>query len=339
MRFRRTMAAAVSLLLGAAVAALAPAPAQAQALSQSVMALYPPETGEVVFVDLQVARRSPHFNRLKEQVLPERFRDLERLSASMGVDFNRNVDRISYAFVSTTGDPKDADFVGVAEGAFELREAQRLAAAQKLVSSDKGPVAVYVLGRNDRGNEFVFAFRDNATLLFGFRNQVEGMLERAGGPDSVGTGGAGGRSLMDNAEMRDLINSVNRAAPIWMALNGEFTQLAVRQFLGEEASLPGVESMTERVRNATIRITLGQGLNSTMSTRCASATDALWFSGLLQTALYFQRQRLNSENPTLAKVIGDAKLERTGERISLAVSIPEDDLATLVNSNSFTVRF
>ena len=329
MRFRMTAAVAVSLLLGTAVAALAPAPAQAQALSQSVMALYPPETGEVVFVDLQVARRSPHFNRLKEQVLPERFRDLERLSAQMGVDFNRNVDRISYAFVSTTGDPKDADFVGVAEGAFELREAQRMAATQKLVSSDLGPVAVYVLGRNDRGNEFVFAFRDNATLLFGFRNQVEGMLERAGA----------GPSLLDNAEMRDIINDVNRAAPIWMALNGEFTQLAVRQFLGQEASLPGLESMTERVRNATIRITLGQGLNSTMSTRCASATDALWFSGLLQTALYFQRQRLNSENPTLARVIGDAKLERTGERISLAVSIPEDDLATLVNSNSFTVRF
>ncbi len=336
MRFRMTTAVAVSLLLGTVLAALAPAPAQAQALSQTVMALYPPETGEVVFVDLQVARRSPHFNRLKEQVLPERFRDLERLSASMGVDFNRNVDRISYAFVSTTGDPKDADFVGVAEGAFELREARKIAAAQKLVSSDIGPVAVYVLGRNERGNEFVFAFRDNATLLFGFRNQVEGMLERAGGPDGVG---AGGRSLLNNAEMRDIINDVNRAAPIWMALNGEFTQLAVRQFLGQEASLPGVESMTERVRNATIRITLGQGLNSTMSTRCASATDALWFSGLLQTALYFQRQRLQSENPTLARVLGDAKLERTGERISLAVSIPENDLATLVNSNSFTVRF
>lgn len=332
MRLRMTMGAAVSLLLGAAVAGLVPAPATAQALSQTVLALYPAETGEVVFVDLQVARRSPHFPRLKEQVLPERFRDLERLSASMGVDFNRNVDRISYAFVRTTGDPKDADFVGVAEGAFELRQAEKLAAAQKLVSSEVGPVMVYVLGKNERGNEFVFAFRDNATLLFGFREQVEGMLERAGG-------GSGVRSLLSNAEMRDLINDVNRAAPIWMALNGEFTQLAVQQFLGQEASLPGVEGMTERVRNATIRITLGQGLNSTMSTRCASATDALWFSGLLQTALYFQRQRLNAENPTLARVIGDAKLERTGERISLAVSVPEEDLATLVNSNSFTVRF
>ncbi len=329
MRFRMTTAAAVSLLLGGGLAALTPAPAQAQQLSQQVLALYPPETGEVVFVDLQVARRSPHFGALKQQVLPERFRDLERLSASMGVDFNRNVDRISYAFVGTTGDPKDADFVGVAEGAFELREVQRIAAAQKLVSSDIGPVTVYKLGSNDRGNEFVFAFRDNATLLFGFREQVEGMLERT----------EGGPSLLDNAEMREVVNDVNRATPIWMALNGEFTQLAVRQLLAQEASLPGVESMAERVRNATIGITLGQSLNSTMSTRCVSATDALWFSGLLQTALYFQRQRLNAENPTLARVIGEARLERTGDRLSLAVSIPENDLATLVNTNSFTVRF
>jgi hypothetical protein len=247
----------------------------------------------------------------------------------MGADFNRNVDRISYAFVSTTGDPMEADFVGVAEGAFELREVRRIAAAQKLVSSDIGPVAVYVLGRNDRGKEFVFAFRDNATLLFGFREQVEGMLART----------EGGASLLDNAELRDLVNDVNRATPIWMVLNGEFTRLAVSQFLGQEASLPGVESMAERVRNATVSIALSRSLDSTIATRCASATDALWFSGLLQTALYFQRQRLNAENPTLARVIGEARLERTGERISLALSIPESDLATLVNSNSFTVRF
>lgn len=305
------------------------APAGAQSLAQPVLGLYPPETGEVVFVDLQATRRSPYYAQLKEQVLPERFRDLAGLAARLGVDFDRNVDQLSWAYVKTES-LAHADLMGVAEGTYFLDEIQRAAAAHQLRMTMYRGTPVFVVGKNDRGQEFVFAFRDNATCLFGFRRPVEAMLDRAAD---------GGPSLLNNAEMRGLVEEVNQRAAIWLVLNGEFTQLGVRQFLGRAARVPGVEGLAERVRSASVRLELARGLESTIAARCATATDALWFSAFLQGALFLQRQQLNDSNPTLARILADAELRRENDRLSLALSIPERDLITLIQSNSLTFRF
>ncbi len=330
MNSRRTTAWMLSAVLGGLAAALAPPVAQAQALSPQVLALYPPQAGEVVFIDLQTARRSPHFARLKDQLLPKRFQDLEQLAAHLGVDFDRNVDRISYALVGPAGDTEQAELLGVIEGSFDLQETQRAAARHKLGTRAYRDAQMFSLGKNESGVEFVFAFRDNANCLFGSRAQVEDMLDRAV---------KGGRSLLDDAEMRGLINEVNRSASIWLVLNSQFTKLGVLQFLGEGATLPGVDTMAERVRNATVRITLDRGLDSTVTARCATTADATWFSALLQTAVYFQRQRISASNPTMARVLNDARVDRAEDRVSMAVSIPESDLATLLETRTFTLHF
>ncbi|HXE74716.1 MAG TPA: hypothetical protein VNN18_03630 [Candidatus Xenobia bacterium] len=318
------------LLAFLALGAWAPSMARAQALSAPVLALYPPQAGEVVFVDLQTARRSPHFARLKEQLLPQRFRDLERVSAALGVDFDRNVDRLSYAVLGVDGGTEQIEMMGVVEGSYDLRETQRAAARSKLGTRAYRGAQMFSLGTNERGVEFVFAFRDNATCLFGSSAQVEAMLDRAA---------KGGANLLDDPEMRALINEVNRSAPIWLVLNGQFTKLGVLQFLGEGASLPGAETLAERVRNAAVRITLERSLDSTVTARCATSADAAWFSTLLEAAVYFQRQRVNASNPTLARVLNDARVGRDDDRVSFVVSIPESDLATLLETRTFTLHF
>ena len=330
MNSRRTTWWMLFAVLGSLAAALAPTTAQAQALSTPVLALYPPQAGEIIFVDLQTARRSPHFAQLKDQILPKRFQDLEELAAHLGVDFDRNVDRVSYAVIGVDGDTDKIELVGVAEGVYNLQDTQRAAARSKLGTRAYRDAQMFSLGKNERGVEFVFAFRDNATCLFGARTQVEDMLDRAV---------KGGRSLLDNSEVRNLINEVNNSTPIWMVLNGQFTKLGVLQFLGEGATLPGVDAMAERVRNATVRITLNRSLDSTVTARCATAADATWFSALLGTAVYFQQQRVSASNPTMARVLNEAKVDRAEDRVSLAVSIPESDLATLLETRTFTLHF
>lgn len=303
--------------------------ARAQELALQVLALYPAETGELVFVDLQSARRSPHYARLKAQVLPERYRELAGWSARLGVDFDRNVDQLSWAFVST-GNAAASDFVGVAEGAFYLEEIQKAAADSKVGVTRYGGVSLYRVGENEQGREFVFAFPDNARLIFGFRQRVQAMLDRAA---------EGGRSLLDNAQMRGLIEEVNRRASIWLVLDGEFTQLGLRQFLGRATQIPGVETLAKRVRTASLRMELDRGLETTLTARCASTADALWFSALLEAALFFQRQRLNESNPALARVLAGARLQRRGERVSLALSIPESDMVALLQAQSLSFSF
>ncbi len=305
------------------------APARAQALAPAVQALYPPEAGELVFVDLQSARRSPHYGRLKEQVLPERYRELERWARQLGVDFDKNVDRLSWAFINT-GDPVNSDFVGVAEGTYYLEEVQKVAAASKLRVRAYRSASLYYLGKNEAGREFVFAFPDNARLLFGHSELVEAMLDRSA---------QGGRSLLDNAEMRALVEQVNRRASIWLVMNDDYTQLGMRQMLGEAFQAPGAETLAQRVRSATVRLALDRNMAATLTAGCASTTDALWFSTFLEGALFFQRQRLNQSNPTLARILSEARIERTGDHISLGVAIPENDMVALLEAHSFSLNF
>lgn len=320
----------LSLVAGAAaLAVLGSLPSAGQALSPQVMALYPPEAGELAFLDLQAARRSPHYDELKTQVLPDRYRELEDWARQLGVDFDKNVDRLSWVFVNT-GDPARSDFVGVAEGAYYLDDIRKVAADSKLRVWAYRSAAVYHLGENERGKEFVFAFPDNARLIFGFRPLVEAVLDRAE---------AGGPGLLDNPVMRGLVDEVNRRAPVWLVLDPAYTQLGVRQFLGDAADATGTETLVQRIRSATVRLQLDRGLTTTVGANCASAADTLWLSSFLEMGLFFQRQRLNESNPTLARVLSEARIERSGDRLTLTLAIPEVDLLALLQSRAFSLSF
>lgn len=318
----------VAILCAGLVMAVA-APAAAQELPSQVLALYPPQAGELVFVDLQSARRSPHYSRLKAQVLPERYRELDAWARNLGIDFDHNVDQLSWAFVSV-GDATNSDFVGVAEGAFFLDEIREVVADSEITVTNHAGATVYLLGENDAGREFLFAFPDNARLVFGFREQVLPMLDR---------NRQGGPSLLDNPAMRDLVDQVNRRASIWLVLDGEFTELGVQQFLGDATQVPGAEALAQRVQNATLRMELDRGLETNLAARCASSTDAVWFGAFLEAALYLQRQRLNESDPALARILADARLNRSGDQLTLDLDISESDMPALLQARSFTLSF
>jgi hypothetical protein len=305
------------------------APLPAQELPSQVLALYPSQAGELVFVDLQSARRSPHYARLKAQILPERYRELDQWARHLGIYFDRNVNQISWAFISA-GDAANSDFVGVAEGTYFLDEIGAAAAESELTTSDYAGATVYHLGENEAGREFLFAFPDNARLVFGFREQVLPMLDRVR---------QGGPSLLDNPAMRDLIDQVNRRASIWLVLDGEFTELGVRQFLGQAVEIPGAEALAQRVQNASLRMELDRGLETNLAARCASSTDAVWFGAFLESALYFQRQRLNESDPDLARILADARVDRSGDQLTLDLAISESDMPVLLQARSFTLSF
>jgi hypothetical protein len=307
------------------MAAVAPA----QELPSQVLALYPPQAGELIFVDLQSARRSPHYARLKAQVLPERYRELDAWARNLGIDFDSNVDQLSWAFISV-GDATNSDFVGVAEGAFFLDEIRDIVADSEITVTNYAGATVYLLGENEAGREFLFAFPDNARLVFGFREQVLPMLDR---------NRQGGPSLLDNPAMRDLIDQVNRRASIWLVLDGEFTELGVQQFLGDATQVPGAEALAQRVQSATLRMELDRGLETNLAARCASSTDAVWFGAFLEAAIYLQRQRLNESDPDLARILADARLNRAGDQLTLDLDISESDMPALLQARSFTLSF
>src|SRR6266542_3470823 len=147
-------------------------PARSDVLSSRVLALYPQEAGELVFVDLREARRSPYFSQVQAQLLPPSFKKLEQVAATLGVDFNRNVDRLSWAYVDTNGNPAQSELMGVAEGTFDPESVENALKQRKLRATTYAGTRIFSAGSNDSGREFVLAFTESSDCLFGFRGAV-----------------------------------------------------------------------------------------------------------------------------------------------------------------------
>jgi hypothetical protein len=305
-------------------------PAQSEPLSSRVLALYPQEAGELVFVDLREARRSPYFSQVQAQIMPPSFKSLEQLAASLGLDFNRNVDRLSWAYVNTKGNAAQSELMGVAEGAFDPEAVSKAVRSRKLTVTHFAGRNLFSMGSDQTGRDFVLAFTEASDCVFGFREDVEKMLTRSA---------QGGANILNNDTMRRMVDEVNRDSPIWMVLNGDFTQLGIHQLLAEAIRMPGVDTLSSRVQTATVRVDLEHGLSTKIAARCASSADAMWFSTLLQGALVVERELQNSKSPVMARVIGGSQVQRDQEKVSLDLNVPESDLAALIQNNGLVLHF
>ena len=154
-------------------------PVQAESLLPRVLALYPQEAGELVFVDLRQARGSTYFAQLEAQVLPQSFRDLEQVARTLGVDFSRNVDRLSWAYVDTTGNISQSALMGVAEGSFDPVAVSKIIRERKLPVFRYAGVRLFSAGNTESGREFVFAFTQTSGRCPDYRWRLsDGSLTR-----------------------------------------------------------------------------------------------------------------------------------------------------------------
>ncbi len=326
--FRSWMCAALALV--AAGLLLAPG-AAAQSLPNQVLALYPQKTGQLVFVDAQALRRSPHYARIKSQVLPDRFRSLEQWTTALGMDFDREVRQLSWGFVSTGAGDAGIEFVGIAEGQFPLGGIEGRARGLKLAITKPGGSTMVSLGKSEQGSEFVFAFIDASTAVFGSRGSVEEIVTRRA---------QGGQSLLDNPALRDQITQLNGSrAPVWFALDRRFSGLALKQMLPEASQVQGFDAMAARVVSTTMKIDLRSGLASQAAVRCQDAGDCVLLSSAAQAGFALQALRLKDSSPELARALGDARITRSDTRVDVEFQLAESQFAALLARNGLTLKF
>src|ERR1700736_1596755 len=119
--------AAVMVLVASTLST--PPPARAARLGMDIIALFPKEIGEFAYADLKKARTLKWFPQLREQMLPDRFRQFEKFLASAGVDPNTQVDELAWGLVAeglsaktegkaSTEVPTGEEIVGVALGTY-----------------------------------------------------------------------------------------------------------------------------------------------------------------------------------------------------------------------------
>ena len=323
-----------------ALALLMPKPAQAGRLGADKIALFPKEIAEVGYADLKKARTLKWFGQLQEQLLPERFRQFEKFLASAGIDPNTQIEELAWglapqgvtAKTSGTGSsavPTGEQIVGIAMGNYNPDSTEAYFKQQKLPTFKAHGYTLYAFGTGAGPNDLFFLFMDSSTAAFGHRALLEKMIDvRFGGQDG----------LVGNDAIFSLVNEANTGSTVWLVLNPAYTRLAMKQLVPEIDQFPEAAKLVTRMKNAIINVDAGSGVDAKVQTVCGSTEDANTLGQLLQAGFLYKRYQAQKDNPDLAALLDQARVSPSGDRVSLSLSLSDDQMTSLIKKNTFALK-
>src|SRR5271163_836702 len=315
-------------------------PAQASRLGADVIGMFPKDVGEFGYADLKKARTLKWFPQLQEQVLPERFRQFEKFLASTGNDPNSQVDEIAWALVAegltskaegagSDAVPSGEQMVGIALGNFNQDSTAAYFKKQKLPTSTSRGYTLYAFGTGTGSSDLFFFFIDSSTAAYGHRSILEKMISvRFGGEDS----------LLRNDKFFSLINEANTGSSVWLVTNPAYTRLAIQQLAPEIQQFPEAAKLVTRMQNTIINIEAGSDLDAKVQAICGSTDDANTLGQLLQAGFLYKRYQAQKDNPDLADLLNQVRITPGGDRVTLHMSLSDDQMTSLIKHNTFSFK-
>ncbi len=326
--FRRL---AIWSLAGAAlIAALSvfPPRSTADALSETVLAMFPKDVGELAFADMRSARQFSWFPQLRDQLLPARFRDFEKFLASAGIDPNTQVDQLAWGGINL-GKGGSEEIVGIALGSFNPDAAQQHFKQQKLPVFNVNGYQLYAFGSGSAPGDILFTFIDPNTAAFGHRAALEKLL-------AVRSGQA--ESLTDNTTIYPLISDTNGTGIIWAVLDRSYTRLAMNQLLPQANQFPQAEQIMQRLQAMTISVDADNGVDAKFHAVCSSPSDANLLSAALQAGIMYRRYQEGQQNQAISSALDQVRISPAGNRLNVDIPLSQDQLASLIRSRAFAIQ-
>jgi hypothetical protein len=317
-----------------------PKPAKAGRLGADMIGLFPKDVGEFGYADLKKARTLKWFPQLQEQLLPERFRQFEKFLASTGNDPNSQVNEIAWALVaegmtakseSTGSDavPNGEEMVGIALGNFNQDSAAAYFKKQKLPTYDVHGFTLYAFGTGTGSSDLFFFFIDAGTAAYGHKDILEKMIAvRFGDQDG----------LLRNEKFFPLINEANTGSAVWLVTNPAYTRLAIQQLAPEIQQFPEAAKLVTRMQNTIINVDASSDLEAKVQAVCGSTEDANTLGQLLQAGFLYKKYQAQKDNPDLAGLLDQVRITPAGDRVTLQMSLSNDQMTTLIKTNTFTLK-
>jgi hypothetical protein len=313
---------------------------RAQRVGPETIALFPKNVGEFAYANLKQARSQKWFPQLREQLLPERFRQFEKFLASAGVDPNSQVEELAWGLIAegvttktegtgSTAVPTGEEIVGVALGSYNPESTEAYFKAQKLPTFKSHGFTMYAFGSGAGSGDLFFLFLDSNTAAFGHRNELERMLD-------VRYGGAEG--LLRNEKMYSLINEANGSGVVWAVLNPAYTRLAMKQLAPQIQQFPEAAKLVTRMQNLILNIQASGGIDGKFQAVCGSTEDANTLAQLMQLAFVYQQYQAKQQNPDLADLLGQAQVNPSGDRVVLRLALTDDQMTSLIKKNTFALK-
>jgi hypothetical protein len=329
---------AIGLVLASALSQ--PKPAHAGTLSSDLIGMFPKDVGEFGYADMKKARTLKWFPQLQQQVLPERFRQFEKFLVSTGNDPNSQVDEIAWALApegmtakaegtGSSAVPTGEQMVGIAIGNFNQDSTAAYFKKQKLPTSTFHGYTLYAFGTGTGATDLFFVFIDASTAAYGHKSILEKMI-------SVRFGDEDG--LLRNDKFFSLINEANSGSSVWLVTNPAYTRLAIQQLAPEVQQFPEAAKLVARMQNSIINIDAGSSLEAKVQTICGSTEDANTLGQLLQAGFLYKRYQAQKDNPDLAELLDQVRITPGGDRVTLRMSLSDDQMTSLIKRNTFAFK-
>jgi hypothetical protein len=330
--------AATTLIFAAAF--VMPQPASAGTLGADKLALFPKETGELGYADMKKARTMKWFPQLQEQMLPANFKQFEKFLAAAGVDPNSQVEELAWGLVpegltaktenaGSAAVPTGEQVVGVALGNFTPDSTKAYFKAQKLPTFDVRGYTLYAFGTGSGANDLFFLYFDSSTAAFGHRKLLEEMIEVHFGQQD---------SLLRNDKLYPLVAEANGSGIVWTVLNAAYTRLAMQQLAPEVQQFPDAAKLITRMQNMIISVTATSGIDGKFQAICGSVDDANALGQLIQAGLLYKRYQAQKDNPELGKLLDQANVTPAGDRVTLRLSLSDEQMTSLIQHNTFALK-
>jgi hypothetical protein len=340
MRVSRAIGKAGAAAILATILLAAPKPARAGRLGTDVIALFPKEIGEFAYADLKKARSQKWFPQLQEQMIPERFRQFEKFLASAGVDPNSQVDELAWGLVAegmsgkaasagSSAVPTGEEIVGVALGSYNPNSTEAYFKQQKLPTFKARGYTLYSFGGGSGANDLFFFFIDSNTAAFGHREILEKMVGVRFGEEE---------GLLTNDRLFPLINEANGSGVVWAVLNPAYTRLAMQQLAPEVEQFPEAAKLVARMQNLIINVDASSGIDGKFQAVCGSTQDANTLGQLLQAGFLYKRYQAQKDNPELADLLDQVRITPAGDRVTLRMSLSDDQMTSLIRKNTFALK-
>lgn len=295
-------------------------PLEAGSLRSDVLYLLPAETGQLVYIDLREARRSPHYPQLKTQLLPRRFQHFANFLRSMGTNLEEEIEWLAWVFVPPDGTEGER-LLGLAEGNFAPERVEQFFLKQKLPIDVYRGQTLFPFGSGVGPQDLFFSFLDSSTAAFGTRASLALLLEtRYGAHDN----------LLRNETLLAQLDEVNGRTPVWAVFDKRYTRYALAQLIPEAARFDNFTRVAGRFRHSTLQVELGREMRIDFTAWCETAADAQAFSLLIRTGLFVQQWRLREENPELSHVLASSQVNTFGDRLQVRLNIEEKELKKLL---------
>jgi hypothetical protein len=273
-------------------------------------------------------------------MLPERFRQFEKFLASAGVDPNSQVDELAWALVpegmtakteetGSTAVPTGEEVVGVALGSYNPNSAEAYFKQQKLPTFKARGYTLYAFGTGSGPNDLFFFFLDSSTAAFGHRAVLEKMIEVRFGTEE---------GLLRNDRLFPLINEANGSGVVWIVLDPAYTRLAMQQLIPEVEQFPEAAKLVARMQNMIISIEASGSIDGKFQAVCGSTEDANTLGQLVQAGFLYKHYQAQKDNPDLAALLDQVRVTPGGDRLTLRLSLNDDQITALIRKNTFAFK-